>query len=232
MLLRCCRMVLLICLLSGCATQQEFAVTQEFWSNKSARIGVVVAVLPTARSIKMGQQETFDLTRNDPASQDLERFLAGIDLKGINQVADGMVEYLNKHGHLARRIPGYLDLKKLPAFNKANNGKAIYAHEDYWVNKDKWHVEKAVVLIVNEAGISRTYHAGNLTGEPNGYAQITGKIVNLATNQLEWNKTVTQSIPVDDEGWDAPPKYPSLTRAINSAYAQARVLLFNHFVQK
>lgn len=223
-------MVLILCsLMTGCALQDNFNVGEQFWKNKSARIGVVVAKLPLAHSLKMGQTETFDLSRDDPAAQDLEKYLATIDLTGINKVADGMVEYLTKRGYLAKRIPGYLDPSKLPRFSKTNNGKGEYAPEDYLEKKEKWGVDKVVVLTVETVGIARNYHANNPTGEPNGYAELSGKIVNLATNQLEWKQVVVQSVPVDDEGWDAPPKYRSLTSTVTNAYAQARVLLFNHF---
>jgi len=226
-------MVLLLAgLLTGCALQDNVSVNEEFWKNKSARVGVVVTKLPVAHSLKMGQQETFDASRNDPAALDLDKYLASLDLTGMNKVADGMVEYLNKRGYLAKRIPGYLDSQTLPRFGKTSGGRVVYAQEDYWVKKDKWGVEKVIILSVDVVGIARTYHANNPTGEPNGYAQVSGRIVNLATNQLEWKQAVVQSVPVDDENWDSPPKYASLTRAVTSAYSQARIVLFNHFARE
>lgn len=224
-------LLLLSGLLAGCAVQENFAVDKEFWTNKSARIGVVICKPPVVKSLKMGQQEVFDVTRNDPATRDLEKFLATQNLSSINKVADGMVEYLQKQGLLAKRIPGYFEPHKLPRFDKNSNAKTVYAQEDYWVNKEKWGVEKVVVLTVDTVGITRTYHANDPTGEPNGYASISGMIVNLATNKLEWRQSVIQSVPVDNDDWDSPPKYPGLARAIATAYTQAQVVLFNYFAK-
>ncbi len=224
-------LLLLSGLLTGCAVQENFAVNKEFWNNKSARIGVVICKLPVVHSLKMGQQEVFDVSRNDPATRDIDKFLARQDLSGINKVADGMVEYLQKQGHLAKRIPGYFEPHKLPRFNKNTSAKTVYAQEDYWVNKEKWGVEKVVVLTVDTVGITRTYHANDPAGEPSGYANVSGMIVNLATNQLEWRQTVIQSVPVDNDNWESPPKYPGLAQAITSAYTQAQVVLFNHFAK-
>lgn len=97
------------------------------------------------------------------------------------------------------------------------------------VFKTKYDVDKLVLISVPRIGTIRNYYGFVPLGSPTGLTHLTGQVINLSNNRLEWNQSVVQTAPCT-EPWDAPPDYPKLTEAVYTALEQSRTVLLNNFV--
>lgn len=60
---------------------------------------------------------------------------------------------------------------------------------------------------------------------------LSGYIVDLDNNQLEWKQTVVQTATSTSEERDTPPQFKGLTDAMYTAFDQSRNMLFNYLAQ-
>lgn len=230
MLLRCIVSVMLFTLLSGCAGLAEFDVKSSFWQEKTAHVGIMITTIPKARGFELGNQGGVD-TQNDPiTSADLNANLAKMDFSDINKLADSFRDELQKQGFVVKRIAGYYDSNHLPLFSDKSSRAGQYAEHDFRKLKSKWKLDKLLVITIGLVGVAHDYHVTDPAGEHHGYAQITGSIVNLSTNELEWKRTVTQMTRSEVTNWESPSNFPMLRRAVHTAFSHAQVKLFRLFV--
>ena len=148
-------------------------------------------------------------------------------------MADNIASYLETKNLHVKRITEKLNLETLPKFEAANDdaNKIYYGDRDYRAMKQKYGVDKLVVINIVRIGTIRSYYGFIPMGDPSGLSNLAGYIVNLDNNQLEWKQTVTQTVPNASDKWDTPPDFPSLTKAMYLAFEQTRKLLVNNFVQ-
>ena len=222
--------------LAGCvAMQPKIDVDPAFWANKEQVIGVAIAKLPTPMSAKSGNQGLLDVLINDANSSDLDKHLASLDITSVNDLADKIVAYLNTKNIKAVKIDTAIDestLPELPAAgeDQTSSGK-LFAKRDFSGLKDQHQVDKVLLIKVTRVGTMRSYYGFIPTSAPVGSSVITGQIINLANNQLEWSQEATQNVPNAESEWDVPPDFPGLTKATLAAYEQSQQMLLNNFMQ-
>jgi len=225
--------ILVVAAMGGCATMVHyFGMEDKFWEDKSATIGVAIAKLPQAHTVKSGNQGLLDVAINNANASDLEKALNTVDLTTIKQLASKMTAYLTQKGFQVKQIATPIDVAKLPDTEKQNDeSKGIYyAKKDFASLKSSLGVDKLVLISVNVVGTIRSYYGFIPTGDPSGYAVLKGMVINLSNNQMEWNELASETVEHDPGEWDTPPKFASLTKAMKKAYVQSQSNLFNGFI--
>lgn len=222
--------------LMGCVgMQHKIDMDPKFWSNKEQVIGVAVAKLPTPKTMKSGQQGLLDVLINDSNASDLDKHLATLDITSVNGMADEIVAYLNGKNMKAKRINDSIDVESLTELQELDSSQAsegkIYTQRDYRSLKDQYQVDKLLLITVTSVGTMRSYYGFIPTSAPVGSSNISGKIINLSNNQLEWSQSASQNVPNPESEWDVPPNFPGLTKATMSAYEQSQKMLLNTFMQ-
>lgn len=219
-------------MLSACAATPQFAARPEFWSEKDRVIGVAIAKPPAAAAHKQGQQGLLDLAINAGMANELDAHLNKLDTAQINELADRMVVYLKGKGYNAKRIADPIDVETLPKFEAKDDASGKhYAAKDFSVVKKTHGVDKVLLLSINAIGTIRSYYGFVPLGAPQGISNLSGQVVNLQNNSLEWNQAASQVVPNTEGEWDMPPSYPGLTKAVNNAFEQSRNMLYNQFAQ-
>lgn len=220
--------------LTACATiTPNFTVKKDFWTNHKQTVGVVIGDMPKPAAHKTGNQGLLDIAINDANSSDLDKHLNSLDITKINDVGDNIASYLEKKDLHVKRIAENLKLEDLPKFETTNDDakKIYFGDHDYRALKEKYGVDKLVVINVVRIGTIRSYYGFIPTGDPSGISHLAGYIVNLDNNQLEWKQAVTQTVPNASGNWDTPPDFTGLTKAMYLAFEQSRKMLVNNFVQ-
>jgi hypothetical protein len=131
----------------------------------------------------------------------------GLPTEDLARLKDEFADALRKKGVDAVVIAEPLDLETL-AENSARAPNA--ARRDFSPLKQRYKVDRLVVLSITTHGISRSYSSYIPTSDPRGFVRGTGYAVNLSTNAYDWYKTIAVSRPGDNK-WDEPPKFPGIT---------------------
>lgn len=218
--------------LVGCATvTPDIAVNQNFWKDKKQVIAVAVADVPKPTTHKAGAQGLLDIAINDAMADELDIHLGTIDTSEINKLVDEIVGYLSQKGYDAKGISNVINVSEISDFENESTGKGHYAEKDFRVLKEKHGADKLVLISAVRLGTIRSYYGFIPTSSPTGLSHLNGQIINLGTNELEWNQKVEQRVPFEGEEWDTPPDYPSLSKAVTTALLQSKKVLFNHLAQ-
>lgn len=218
----------------GCVSvTPDIGVQPKFMTQKDKVIGVAVAELPKPMTYKVGNQGLLDVVINNAAASDLDKHLAGLDISRISDVGERIAKDLEVKGFRVKRIQEPVGVAALAKLEKQNDAqsKTYFDGRDFSGFKAKYGVDKLVLLSVGQIGTQRSYYGFIPTSDPVAVAQVNGRVIDLASNQLEWNQTVMRTVPSNTGTWDEPPAFPGLTKAMNSAYDQVRTLLYNSFAQ-
>ncbi|KPF68805.1 hypothetical protein IP84_09005 [beta proteobacterium AAP99] len=78
--------------------------------------------------------------------------------------------------------------------------------------KQKFNVDRLLVLNIAALGFERTYSAYVPTSEPKAMVRGSGFLVNLSNNTYEWFLPLNVLRAAEGK-WDEPPKFPGLTNA-------------------
>jgi len=226
--------VLSLLTLSSCATiTPNFSVKQDFWNDKTKVIGVAIGDMPNPTTHKSGSQGLLDMAINNANAGDLETHLNSLDVSKINNVADKITAYLKGKGLRVKRISERVDIESLKEVEAQNDDakKVYYGSRDYSPLKNKYGIDKIVLINIVRIGTIRNYYGFIPLGAPKGLSHLGGYIINLDTNQLEWKQSVVQTAPNAGGEWDTPPNFDGLTDSMYTAFNQSRNMLFNYFSQ-
>jgi hypothetical protein len=116
-----------------------------------------------------------------------------------------------------------LDLKNLEKASTAGPG---FATLNFVPFRQKYGVDKLVVVEIQALGFERPYASYIPTSDPKALLRGRGYMVNLATNTYEWYLPLNVWKSADGK-WDEPEKFPGLT----NAYFQALELGSDQLLQ-
>lgn len=207
-------------LLAGCATppQQPVALSNEVISSKSERIGVVMAPLPQADTQFPGAGCLLCLAAASIANSSLTSHTKTLPSDDLLDLKKEIVTLLQAKGLDAVEIPGQLNVGELPDFSASGPN---VARKDHSSLRQKYAIDRLVVIDVKTLGFLREYSAYVPTGAPKATLIGIGYMVNLKTNTYDWYKPVHVQ-KSSDATWDEPPKFPGLTNAYFQALEIAK----------
>jgi len=132
--------------------------------------------------------------------------LSAEDLAGLKSE---VAARLRAEGATVTLIDEPLNLDQL---SSSSGGAPNLAKKDFTPLRDRYQIDKLLVINITTVGIVRPYSAYIPTSDPKATVQGTGYLVNLASNTYEWYQPVNVSKSADGQ-WDEAPNFPGLTNA-------------------
>lgn len=210
---------------SGCATppQQAVQLDKATLGSKTGRIGVAMAPLPKVDTDFPGAGCLLCLAAASVANSSLTAHARTLPYEDLPKLKNDVADLLRKKGNEVMVIAEDLNVSTLP--DAGSKGPNI-AKKDFSALRNKYKVDKLLVIEISALGFVRPYASYIPTSDPKGVLNGTGYLVNLNTNTYEWYLPVRIAKSAD-KAWDEPPKYPGLT----NAYFQALELGKDQFSQ-
>jgi hypothetical protein len=196
--------------ISGCATKPQLPVNFEARSvaDGSQRIGIAVSALPTPQVHMPGASCLLCILAAQVANADLLKYTDTLTTEDIAQLKQRVADSLRKKGATIKAIAEPIDVRGLPDAERKDGAP----RKNFASLKQKYGVDKLLVIEIAQLGFERTYSSYFPTSDPKGMFRGVGYIVDLGTNKYDWY------LPVDvtrrTEGkWDEPRNFPGLTNA-------------------
>jgi hypothetical protein len=211
--------------LSGCATKPQLPVDLAPSALKSGnqRVGVAMTQLPKAEVHLPGANCLLCIMTATAANSGLNKHASSLTLEDLAGLKDKAAATLRQNGSNPIVINEPLDLK---ALLDANASTPNAAKKNFAPLKQKYGVDKLLVIEIDAVGFERMYSAYFPTSDPKGLVRGTGYLVNLSTNTYEWYLPVYVAKSADGK-WDEPTTFPGLT----NAYYQALEMGKDAFLQ-
>lgn len=204
-------LIALCIFVSGCAStpQQPVQLSQDALSAKSSRIGVAMKTLPKVDTYFPGANCLMCLGAASIANSALTKHTQTLPYEDLPKLKDEVATLLGRKGIEVTVIPETIDIDSLSSHDtKAPN----IARKDFSPFKQKYKVDKLVVIDIDILGMERTYSSYFPTNAPTAVLKGTGYLVNLSNNAYEWYMPISITRGADGN-WDEPPKFPGLTNA-------------------
>jgi hypothetical protein len=198
-------------LLAGCATppQRPVDVTPQTLSPSAGKIGVVMTPLPKVDTHLPGAGCLLCMAAASVANSSLTDYSHTLSYEDLSSLKGMTADLVGKKNPNVVVIDQPLNLSTLP--DAKSKGPNI-ARKDFSSLKQKYNVDKLLVIDIQEVGFVRTYSSYFPTSDPKGELVGTGYIVDLNTNTYEWYLPIRVEISSDGK-WNEPPKFPGLTNA-------------------
>lgn len=197
--------------LGGCVTAPQTPIdyNPNTLNSASSRVGVTMTALPKADTYFPGAGCLLCYATASAANTSLTSHTQTLSHEDLPKLKENVAAVLRGKGMSVIVLPGDINMDSLSTFS--GTGPNV-AKKDFSPLKQKYGVDKLVVIDVTMLGFVRTYSAYVPTSDPKATFQGSGYIVNLNNNTYEWYMPVniTKS---SDKAWDEPPKYPGLTNA-------------------
>lgn len=218
-------MVVVAVLGSGCATplQAPIQLSPAALKSEGTRLGVAMSPLPKVDTHLPGAGCLLCYAAASMANSGLTRHAGTLPLEDLPKLKNDVADLLRKKGLDVVVIEEAVKIDDLPAMNSQEANKA---RRNFASLRDKYKLDKLLVIDITALGFERTYSAYVATGDPKSLLRGSGYIVNLKDHSLEWYQPV-QILRSAEGKWDEPPQYPGLT----NAYFQALELGKDSFLK-
>ena len=197
--------------LSGCAgtPQQNVELAPNILSTQSGRVGIVMPAIPQVDTYFPGADCLLCIAAASLANAQLTSYTQKLPTEDLTKMKNDVADLLRKKGVDVMLIDENLKIDSLPA---SNNEAINVSRKDFTSLKNKYGIDKVLVMEVNSLGIWRNYSSYFPTGEPYAALNGAGYLVNLNNNTYEWY-THVRNVKTSEGKWDEPPAYPGLTNA-------------------
>jgi hypothetical protein len=200
--------------LSGCATKPQLPVELGTASTfQGQRIGVAMTKLPKPEVHLPGAGCLLCIIAATAMNTGLSKHTDTLTAEDLPALKDSVAQALRKKGAQVQVIAEPLDLKTLASSTPTSPNVAPV---NFAPLKQKYGIDKVLVIEINAFGFERTYASYIPTGDPKALVRGRSYLVNLGSNAYEWY------LPLDviksaDGKWDEPGQYPGLTNAYYQA---------------
>ena len=199
--------------LTACAAmvpQEPIELAANAIDAKAGRVGVAMAPLPKVDTQFPGASCLLCIATASAVNSSLTAHTQKLPYEDLPKFKSAVADALRKKGAEVVVIPDDLKMNELNDAASAQTPNA--ARKDFSPLKQKYRVDKLVVIQINTLGISRDYSAYIPTSDPKAVLQGAGYMVNLTNNTYEWYLPVNITKSADG-AWDEPPNFPGLTNA-------------------
>ena len=195
----------------GCAgPRQSFVeLNKSAVYGKSAKVGIAMTALPKPDTRFPGADCLLCLATASVLNSSLTSHTQKLPLEGLPELKGKMAELIRQNGGEAVVIAEELKLDALPDFGSKGTNIAL---KDFSGLKQKYAIDKVLVIEVPVLGMYRNFSAYIPTSPPRAELEIKGYLVNLSNNTYEWYQVFSESKGTDGN-WDEPPNFPGLTNA-------------------
>lgn len=218
--------------LAGCATKPQLPVDLSADTLSPARkesVGVAIAKLPKPSLELPGAGCLLCIVAAKAMNASLSQHTDTLSSDEIVSVREQIAAALRKKGVKAQVIAEQIEIDKL-AEKAASDDNSNAARRDFTPLKQKFGVDKLIVVEVKSLGFERSYSAYIPNGDPKSVLRGTGYMVDLSKNTLDWYLPVVVTKSADG-AWDEPAQFPGLTNAYFQTIELARDRLVQPFKQ-
>ncbi|MFZ2539552.1 MAG: hypothetical protein WAX04_11710, partial [Oscillospiraceae bacterium] len=196
---------------TGCATvkQQSVTLSSDAISSKSGRIGVAMTALPKVDTQFPGADCLLCLAAASIANASLTNYTHTLTSEDLPKLKSQVANLLQKKGMEVLVIEENLNVGSFPDFGTKGTNVAL---KNFTPLKQKYNIDKLLVIDINGLGFIRTYASYIPTSDPKGIIRGAGYIINLSNNTYDWYLPL-EVMKSADSVWDEPPKFPGLTNA-------------------
>jgi hypothetical protein len=197
--------------LGGCVTRPPSPVplAADALNSQTGRLGVAMTTLPKVDTEFPGAGCLLCLATAAGANSSLTAHANTLSYEDLPKLKSAVADVIRSKKVDVVVIPEDLKVDQLPNYGTA--GPNI-AKKDFSSLKQKYKIDKLLVIDITALGFTRTYSAYIATSDPKSLLRGAGYIVNLTNNTYEWYMPVIVS-KSGDKKWDEPPKFPGLTNA-------------------
>ena len=198
-------------LLFGCASKPQTPVDLNLSEAvpQSTRVAVAAPALPKVNTFFPGAGCLLCIAIAEGNHSALTKHTQALPPEGLSQIKDEIAALLREQGAEVTVVEEPLDLGKLP---KASNKTEESAKLDFTGLKQRFQVDKLVVVNITALGMQRAYAAYVPQGAPRAIFKGEGFMVDLNDNSYEWYRQIDLGREAEG-GWDEPPSFPGLTNA-------------------
>lgn len=197
-------------ILAGCATpQRPLSLSKSTLVSKTHRVGVAMTPLPKVDMQLPGASCLLCIAAATMANSSLIDYTRTLPHEDLPKLKDNLAELLRKKGSNVIVISDDLDISKLSDYS--GKGTDI-AEKDFSPLKQKYGIDKVVLIQITDLGMLRPYSTYFPTSEPKAILKGVGSMVSLNNNAYEWYMPV-ELAKGSDGPWDESPNFPGLTNA-------------------
>lgn len=203
--------VTLAIFLGGCAVKPQLPVTldKQVLGTNAGRVGVAMTALPKADIFLPGADCLLCYAVASATNSTLGKHASTLPHEDLPQLKHQIVQRLRGKGTDAILIEEDLNLETLPS--RTEEGANV-AKKDFSQLRQKYNVERLLVVAITRIGVERQYSSYIPNGDPKAVFRGVGYLVNLKNNTYEWYAPI-DILRATDSTWDEPPKFPGLTNA-------------------
>jgi hypothetical protein len=214
-------------LVGGCVTppQPPVALAPDALSAAGGRVGVAMSALPKVETSFPGASCLLCLMFASAANSTLSTHTSTLTVEDLPKLKADTAEAIRRKGVEVVVIEENLSLNDLPSSDAKTPG---FARKDHGALRQKYGIDKLLVINVTGLGIWRNYSAYIPTGDPKAVFVGMGYLVNLKTNAYEWYEPININRAADGS-WDEPPKFPGLTNAYFQALEMGKDKILKPF---
>ncbi len=218
-------LILASAVLAGCATkpQNPVAMNAAAALKPEVRIGVAMTALPKADTFFPGAGCLLCYAAASVANNSLTGVAHSLPSDELALVKVQMMEAVTKKGGQAVLIDEAVDLKTFP---ELANWEQNRPRRDFSRLRDKYKIDKLLLIQIDSLGFQRNYSAYIPTSDPRAWVHGAGSLVDLGSQRLEWWQPI-DVVKASSGKWDEPPKYPGLTNAYFQAIELTKDRLLN-----
>lgn len=198
--------------LTGCATEQNIPLADNFWQHSKQKVAIAKTTAPTPQLYQTGNEGLLDVAINNAVNHKLNNYLSHADTSWYPALPANFAQGL-KQRHMSASL---LDSELNP---DQDNYKNLVGRIDS---------DTLLVIKLQALGVKRNYYSFIPTGAPQAFCQLKGELINVNTNKVLWRYKASISEAIQGP-WDQPPNYPNMTKAINVAVNSARQELLDSF---
>lgn len=203
---------LALAMLGGCASmpsQTRLAMADTALKAEAGRVGVAMSPLPKVDTQFPGADCLLCIAAASAMNSSLTDHVRTLPPEEVPALKERAASLIAVKGATPVPIETALDVSTLPDFRSETRNMA---RKDFRGLKDRYQVDKLMMIQIDTIGLVRTYSSYVPTSEPKAVFNATAYLVDLKTNALEWYHTfrITKAA---DGAWDEPPKFPRLTNA-------------------
>jgi len=224
-------LVIATALIAACAAPpaQTVALSNSFWQEKTARIGVVLVEVPKGAVHMVGPQDALDRAIANATDARLRDYLQTLLPREFHQVGELFLERLQAKGYAVSLISQPIERSRYVALQAKGSTKL----NDHSITalQAQYGIDRLLVLSIDRFGAFRDYFVFVPTAAPTAMFQVSGELIDLTRNQVLWRVSMAekQNLLAVEGRWDQPPDYPNLTQTIRCAEHDAAVYLQSAF---
>jgi hypothetical protein len=217
-------------LLGACASKPQLPVDlgpETFTPTRQERVGVAMTKMPKPMLHLPGADCLLCMIAAQATNSTLARHADSLSGDELATLKEQIAGALRKTGLATTVIPDAIELDKLPD-GAANEAVPNLARKNFEPLKQKYGVDKMVIVQIDALGIERNYASYIPTSDPKAVVRGTGYMVNLSKNTYEWYQPLRVARAADGQ-WDEPAQFPGLTNAYFQAIEAGRDQLMQPF---